>query len=187
MFSVASLVVLAIVIIFLSAAILLVVTYMISTLMSQPFVPTSKNDMMHIVQFSNLISGQTFLELGSGDGRFIQFVVKNIGVKGTGIESNPILVLLAKLRSLFTKTEYTIKLGDIKKFSYSNQNVIYLFLFPSLIEKIQDKFLKECSPGTMVISHGFVIPAIHKYLENTLPGTGFRTYIYRIPASPNTH
>jgi 16S rRNA A1518/A1519 N6-dimethyltransferase RsmA/KsgA/DIM1 with predicted DNA glycosylase/AP lyase activity len=141
---------------------------MISTLMGQPFVPTRSAEMAQILVNSNLKKGQKLLELGCGDGRFLNLAVQRMEVIGTGVELNPLLALFAKLRGFITRTKnYDIKVADIRKISYAEYDAIYLFLFPSLIEQIQDKFLQEGKKGSIVISHGFVVPAIHKYLDNT--------------------
>lgn len=182
MFTVSSILILIFIIVFLSAAILLVLTYMISTLMGQPFVPTSSKEMAQILVNSGLQKGQKLLELGCGDGRFLHTAVQKLGVVGTGVELNPLLAFFAMMRGLIGRTEnYHIKLADIRHISYADYDTIYLFLFPSLIEQVQDKFLKECKKGSLVISHGFVVPSIHKHLFNTLPGSGFKTYIYKLP------
>lgn len=182
MYTVTSILILLFIIVFLSSAILLVLTYMISTLMGQPFVPTNAKEMSQILVNSGLQKGQKLLELGCGDGRFLNTAVQKLGVIGTGVELNPLLAFFAKVRGWIGRTEnYHIKLADIRHMSYGDYDAIYLFLFPSLIEQVQDKFLKECKSGTLVISHGFVVPAIHKHLDNTLPGSGFKTYIYKLP------
>jgi SAM-dependent methyltransferase len=180
--TVSSLIMLMIIIVFLVGAILVVMTYLISTFMGQPFVPTTGEDIDQILGTAQLPSSSNLLELGCGDGRFVAYAVKNVGVEGTGIELNPLLAVIAIVRGkLMGLQKYKIKIKDIRKYSYKDYDAIYLFLFPSLIEEIQNKMLKECRKGALIISHGFVIPALHeKYLENTLTGKGFRTYFYRI-------
>ncbi len=180
--TVSSLIMLIIIIVFLVGAILVVMTYLISTFMGQPFVPTTNEDIDQILGAANLQSGSNLLELGCGDGRFLAYAVKKSSVEGTGIELNPLLAVIAIARGkIMGLQKYQVKIKNIKNYPYKDYDIIYLFLFPSLIEQIQNKMLKECRKGCLIISHGFVIPALHeKYLENTLTGKGFRTYFYRI-------
>ncbi len=181
--TVSSLIMLIIIIVFLVGAILVVMTYLISTFMGQPFVPTTTEDINHILENAKLEKGSSLLELGCGDGRFLALAVKKKGVVGTGIELNPLLAVIAMVRGkVMGLADYHIKVKNIRNYSYKDFDAIYLFLFPSLIEEIQNKMLKECRKGALIISHGFVIPALHeKHLENTVAGKGFRTFFYRIP------
>lgn len=180
--TVSSLILLIVIIIFLVGAIILVLTYLLSTFMGQPFVPTRSEDTAQILGIANMKKGDKLLELGCGDARFLAFAVENAEVDGTGVELNPLLVLFANIRGkLRGLKNFKVLLKDVRKVSYKDFDFVYIFLFPSLIEQVQDKLLKECKKGTVVISHGFVVPALHKYLENTLPGNGFKTFFYRIP------
>src|SRR3989338_8627805 len=68
-----------------------------SSIMGAPYVPTSKKHIDEILKKANLDKDQTFMELGSGDGRLVRRAVQVYGVKGIGIDINSLLVLLSRL------------------------------------------------------------------------------------------
>lgn len=153
----------------------------VSDLMGAPFVPTSQREIGEILAKARLKKGQVFLELGSGDGRVVRTAVKNYGVVGVGVEIHPMLVwysrLLARwqklkglrfLRQNFFKTE----LGEV--------DVIFLFLMPKTMRKLQDRMLYECKKGTVVISHGFEVPALEKLQFDRIDSTYYPTFYYKL-------
>jgi len=156
------------------------VTLLFSSAMGAPYVPTSKKRINEILKEAHLKKGQTFLELGSGDGRIVRNAVKQYGVTGIGIDINPTLTFIArlyakqeKLKNIIFKTE-SIFNTDLKK-----AHVIYLFLMPQLILKLIPS-LSQLSPNTMLISHGFKIEGWDKKLYKTVKTEPFSTFYYRI-------
>ena len=63
-----------------------------------PWAPTPRMDMERLLQLGNARPGLTFLELGSGDGRNL-LLAAELGLHAVGIETNPVLALLALLRA----------------------------------------------------------------------------------------
>jgi SAM-dependent methyltransferase len=152
-----------------------------SILKGAPYVPTSKGIIKDILKHAQLKKGLRFLELGAGTGRIVEEAVSKYGVNGTGVEINPLLFSGAKLRGWLSKLDTLVFIQkDVRDISYENYDRIYLYLFPALIEKIQDKFVSETKKGTIFISHGFRIPALKEKLFYTLEGHAFKTFYYKI-------
>ena len=63
-----------------------------------PWAPTPRLDMERLLQLGNARPGLTFLELGSGDGRNLLLAAER-GLHAVGVETNPVLALLALLRA----------------------------------------------------------------------------------------
>lgn len=159
--------------------------------MGAPFVPTFGRYVKEILQKANLKKGQVFLELGSGDGRVVREAVKRYGVKGIGVEIHPVLIwysrLLTKIVSLYTHPEGVKRLKDLTfrrenffKTDLSQAKVIFLFLLPKTIEKLKDKLLSKCQKGTLIISHGFKINGLERFLIDTTERKLFSTYYYKL-------
>lgn len=166
-----------IVLVFLASfGILFVFFLLIGEFQGAPFVPISSSDLKEIFSSLKLKKGVLIYDLGSGDGKVLRYVFKEYQLKGVGIEINPYLYFISKLLSPGVK----FKRGDLFHENLSGADVLFVYLFPKSIEKLKQKILKECSKGTVVISHGFSIKGWEKRLIRELPRQVFTTYIYRI-------
>jgi len=153
-----------------------------SAVKGAPYVPTSKKQLEKIFKKYTLKKGGQFVELGSGDGRLTRFAVKAFGVKGIGIEVNPLLVWWSKFLSLRDGTSAHTQFLRMNIFDYPLNKVdyLYLFLMPELIVKLLPKFKNELKKGTVIISHGFKLKGYEKKLFHTEPDTSFSTFYYKI-------
>lgn len=146
-----------------------------------PFVPTPSKIIKEILEKAKLKKGEKFLELGSGDGRVTRMAVQKYGVKGLGIEIHPMLILYSKLLSKIQKLEnIEFKRVNFFDLDYKKADAIFLFLLPKVLGKLKDKILRECKSKTLIISHGFKIEGLEKYLIDKIDRKTFPTYYYRI-------
>ncbi len=158
-----------------------VISLIYSWLKGAPYVSTQSKEIDEILKKAHLKEGQLFLELGCGDGRVTKNAVKKYKVYGIGIDINPLLIWYSKIMSY---------IQGIKNIEFLKKNVIdvdlgkadilYIYLFPQLVEKLQDKILHETKKNVIIISHGFKIRYLSKYLFNIRKGAAFITYYYRI-------
>jgi len=136
-----------------------------------PWVPTWKKDFERIVKLANLKPGETFIELGCGNGRVCRAVAARApspfegegGGRGVvsviGVELSIAQVVIAWLQSKFTGlTNIQIKLGNAFHYDLSSVDVVYMFLMPETYEKIRPKLEKELKPGARVITYVWPIP-----------------------------
>ncbi|MDH7476562.1 MAG: rRNA adenine N-6-methyltransferase family protein [Microgenomates group bacterium] len=152
-----------------------------SQLKGAMFVPSNKKEIKDILQIANLKKNDFFLDLGSGDGRVLITAAKYYNISGLGIEINPMLLLIS---NFFKKIHRLNKIKfirqDILKANISQADVIYMFLWPDLIDKIKDKIKKQAKKNLLVISHGFKIDGWSDYLFTVLKHHPFPTYFYRL-------
>lgn len=169
------------ILLFLFGAILYISSLFYSLVNGAPYVPTSSRLIRDILKRAKLPRGARFLELGCGDGRVVSMAVSEFGAIGKGVEINPMLIVLARLRSwLVGAGSLELLRADVRQTPLKGYSFIFLYLFPGLIESLQERFLTECSKGTVIISHGFKIPALQHKLTDTRPGKPFNTYYYTI-------
>jgi len=148
--------------------------------MGAPYVPTSKKNIHDILMKAGLKKGQSFLELGSGDGRIVREAVKKYGVTGTGIDINLLLIFLSRFLATHEHLKnIEFKRENIFKTDFSQAHVIYFFLMPELIKKIAVRFDKEVKKGTLIISHGFKIIGWENKLIDQIDTQPFSTFFYR--------
>lgn len=158
---------------------------LISQLKGAPFVSTKKELVRAILKKAYATGGlnkeKVFLELGSGDGRVVREAVKGYRVKGIGIELNPFLVIYSKIISKIQGLKnIEFKRENFFKSDLNSADIIFLFLMPETLERLKNKFLKECKKGTLIISHGFKIPGFEKYLVRKISRKIFPTHYYKI-------
>ena len=152
-----------------------------SALKGAPYVPTSKRQLDPILARVKVKKGALFVELGSGDGRFLRAVAKQYDVKALGVEINPLLVWWS---TYLAQREKIQNIKFVKKnvfhLDLSPASYVYMFLMPELIIKLTPKFEQELRKGTIIISHGFKIPTWEKRLTDTLVDKTFSTYYYTV-------
>ena len=56
--------------------------------------------------------------------------------------------------------------------------MIYVFLMPKFIEEISLQLNKALMNKTIIISHGFKVNNLQKYLKKVVADKSFPTYIY---------
>ncbi len=148
-----------------------------SSIKGSPYVATRKKRIEEILSMADLKKNKTFIELGSGDGRIVREAVNLYGVKGIGIDINPLLVFWAKLLG-HRNIEFRVE--NIFDTDLTRADYVYIFLMPKLIEELSKKMDKELKKGTIVISHGFPIKNWEKKLYKKIEKIPFPTYYYRI-------
>jgi len=159
---------------------LYMISLILSSVMGAPYVPTSQKDVKKILEEAQLKKNSTFLELGCGDGRIVRTAVQKYGVKGLGVDINPIVLTFARMWTYFQKLkEIKFIQKNILNISFREYDTIYIFLMPEFIRKIEPKMSSEIPQTSLVISHWFKIPGWDKYLRKTVSGKRFATYFYQ--------
>ncbi len=121
-------------------------------LQGAPFVPTPKSIIRKALKFANLKPGESLYDLGSGTGKVLVIGAKEFGAKVVGFEFSAFLFLISKLNFFFHRIKGNIYCQDFFKANLSNADVIFLFLTPRILAKLEEKFAKELKPGTRIVS-----------------------------------
>jgi hypothetical protein len=64
---------------------------------------------------------------------------------------------------------------DLKK-----TDVLYLFLMPQLLRKLDGRFRNELKKGTLIISHGFKLEGWAKRMVDEIKSEPFSTFFYKV-------
>lgn len=162
--------------------IVFVIISLLCTVLGAPFVPATHKDLAKILKEAKLKKGQLFYDLGSGDGRVVRMAVLRYGVLGVGVETHPLLVLYSQIMGLvLASRKIKFKWANVFNVNLSDADVIYVFLLPQALKKLERKFLKECKRGTMIISHGFALKGLDHLLVKQINNNQlFPTRFYRI-------
>ena len=110
-----------------------------------------------MLDVAKVTANDVVVDLGSGDGRTVIAAAKR-GAKAIGFEYNADLVelsrKLAKEAGVADKASFVQ--GDMYQAEFPDATVLALFLLPTNLEKLQDKFL-ALKPGTRLVLNTFRI------------------------------
>ncbi|MDD3896891.1 MAG: hypothetical protein PHU04_03560 [Candidatus Peribacteraceae bacterium] len=124
-----------------------------------PYVPTEARVVEAMVDSARLLPGQVVYDLGAGDGRtLIAALRKCSAIRAIAIESVYTVYLWGRLKTLLSGEKVQWKFGSFLKRNVSDADAIFLYLCPSLMAKLEQKFTAELRRGTRVVSHAFVFP-----------------------------
>lgn len=128
-----------------------------------PFVPTKIDQIRKILKLAGVKKGKKFYELGSGDGRVVLEAAK-LKADSCGIEQSWLRVLYSryKAKSLALRLRgVNVKFyhGNIFSKDYSDTDVVYIYLLPEGVKKLEEKLKQELKRGTTVITQTYHFPA----------------------------
>jgi len=149
------------------------VTYLVVPLFGAPLLPSKKRDLENILKEFDLPKDVKMVDLGSGIGTFIKFIHKQ-GYSSDGVDINPFLVLITKIRLKLSGINSNVYLNNVMKHDLSSYDVVYCYLLPGLLAKLANKFETELKPGSLIICNSFKIKDWEVYKQ-----TG-RIRIYKI-------
>lgn len=154
---------------------------MISDLFGVPFVPTRHKNVYNIFKKIKIKKKDVFYDLGCGDGRLVFYITKTYGIKAVGVELNPLLYAYQLIKKKLTKNKLTqFYHKDIFKINFEQATIVYLFLFPEIVDRLVPKLIKQCNKNTLIISHGFEAKALKNKEFLKLKDKPFATYFYRL-------
>lgn len=145
-----------------------------------PFVPTSDFKLQKLLDIIEWKSGDTFLDIWSGDGKIVQAVSEKFpDLKCTGIENSYFPYKLSLSKKEKSQGDYEILKKDFFKEDFSKYSIIYSYTISYLMEKIWKKIQAECKPGTLFYSNSFEIKNQKYYKKIAASETSF-IYIYKV-------
>jgi hypothetical protein len=119
-----------------------------------PYVPTLKADRELALKLLDLKKGQTFCEMGAGDGSLC-LLAAGQGLKVVGYEINPILAIIARARTWKYRKTCRIICGDMFSADFSEVDGVYVFLAGHIAKKFEEKFQQDARAGCKLVSQGF--------------------------------
>lgn len=125
-----------------------------------PFISVPKQDFERILSVMDLKSGQTICDLGCGKAHFLIFAVKKTNSRGVGYELSLWPYLWAKINTWLQRASVKIYFKNFFQADLSQAQVIFCYLFPEVMAKLEIKFQKELMAGSRVVAYGFGLPNI---------------------------
>lgn len=137
-----------------------------------------------MLMLGELKPGETLFDLGCGEeGNILFIAAEEFKARAIGIEIHPYLVkdIKDKICSPQYENKILIIEGDLFEQDMSSADLITLYLYPSMMEKLRTKLDNELKPGTRVVSLIFKIngwkPLKEKRVEYA--GIDIKIYLYK--------
>lgn len=127
------------------------------------YVPTDHPIVDEVLEMFDLKPGELLYDIGCGDARVLIAAAEEYGVKGIGIEINPIHVEIAKYSVKESGLEDQIEIieADVldESVDISAADAVYMYLDYIGIDELRPKLERQLRPDCRVISKGSsVIP-----------------------------
>jgi hypothetical protein len=123
-----------------------------------PYISSKKNSISQMIKLANVKESDSITDLGCGDMKVLIQLEKEKNITGTGYEISPIPYLLAKIKLILNRSKNTIYFKNFLKVDLQDTNVIFVYLTPPILKKLEKKIVNECSKGTKIISNSFSFP-----------------------------
>lgn len=143
-------------------------------LFGAPYLPTLDRQVETALDLVNLKPGEQLLELGCGDGKVLIAAAER-GIKTVGYEINPVLFIIAWLRTRRYRKLVVVKIGNFWSAHLPETQGIFVFLLPKYMAKLDKKIIQEYSgKNVKLVSFAFKIP--YKEVEQDRAGVFLYNY-----------
>ena len=134
-----------------------------------------------MLMLGELKPGETLFDLGCGEeGNILFIAAEEFKARAIGIEIHPYLVkdIKDKICSPQYENKILIIEGDLFEQDINSADLITLYLYPSMMEKLRTKLDKELKPGTRVVSLIFKIDGWKPLKEKSFEYAGINNKMY---------
>lgn len=149
-----------------------------------PWVPTWSKDLERIGRLAKLQPGETFYDLGCGNGKLVLYMATHFPVTAIGIELSWPLWCICVVRKWLSGARAQLahfRFGNLFRMNLSSADVIYVFGMPkSLQQRMLGKLRRDARPGTRVISYTFAIHGLEPVLVDKPNPKDIPIYLYRL-------
>ena len=131
-----------------------------------PFVRSNKKAVDAMIRLAKIKPGDTVYDLGSGDATLL-FRAAALGATAVGLEINPFLVLWTWIKKMLSKRpktgsnpedRITVHWKNFWNADLHDADVVFVYLLPWRMEKLESMLKTQCKPGTLIISNSFIFP-----------------------------
>jgi len=134
---------------------LLIFFLVLAFLTGAPYVPSTNPVALSMIELAQIKKGMTVYDLGSGDGKLLLLAAAR-GAHAVGIEINPYLVVLTKLRTLGKNV--SVQWGSFWSADLKRGDILFIYLIPWRMEKLARLLTSKAKPGAIVVSNSFIFP-----------------------------
>jgi predicted O-methyltransferase YrrM len=151
-----------------------------------PFVPTPPEVVAKMFELARADKDSVIYDIGCGDGRIIIYAARTFGAQGVGIDIDPERIKESKENAKKEGVEKLVKflLEDATKTDISAATIVTTYLLPESNEIMRPKFERELKPGTIIVTHNYIVPGwegkeINTATINDASGTEHTVFLYK--------
>lgn len=137
------------------AAVVWAVSALVSVVGGVQLVTTPRALFSLIAELAALEAGQTFVEVGSGLGLVSGYIANNTQARVIGIDLSPLWVVMSRI--MVQNKRATFRVGNVFTADLSETDVVYCYLLPPMLRRLEPSLARRLKPGTRVISYCFPI------------------------------
>lgn len=117
--------------------------------------PTDPVTMRRLLQLSEIQSGETLIDLGCGDGRFVVTAAREFDAEATGVEIDPFRVTYGRIWIWLARLSDRARIvrANMYTFDVSSADVVVLFLSATANFRLQKRLRNQLSEGARVVSY----------------------------------
>jgi ribosomal protein L11 methylase PrmA len=147
-----------------SAAMVAVFVYVFgSFIWGAGYQPTPKSSLEQIPKYIDL-RGKRFYDLGAGYGRVMKFALSNGADPVVGVEIDPVKVFW--LRRHVKAPGAVVMKENIFNMSFKDADVVFAFLWPGFMAKIEARVSAEMPKGSYFVSYDHTFPNLKPAIED---------------------
>ncbi len=156
----------------------IIIMYFYSIFYDVPFVPTPKPIIRQMLKLSKLKPNEFIYDLGSGDGRVLIMAARDFGAKCVGIELNLCRCALSNwnINRMGLADQIKVIRGSFFESDLSKADVVFMYLLPSINEKLKPKLMNDLKKGARVVTFSYAINGwkVDKFDDE------LKVYLYKI-------
>lgn|GEM_PF-1589352 len=154
------------------------ISNIIAILGGSPPIHTSRTTCKEILKKSGISDKDILVDLGSGSGNMVVVATKEFGCQATGYELSPYPFLMSVFKTALTKRA-RVHYASLHEAKLSKATVIYIYLLPKMLERLESKLKKETLKGTKIITRGFPLTGFKPTKVLTLGKEKTKVFYYR--------
>ncbi len=147
-----------------------------------PFMSSDQKGVDIVLPTMELAPGSTICDLGCGKAQILIHAYKKYGCQGIGYELSIWPYILARINVWLARADVKIYFANFFQADLGQVDVIYCYLFPKIMERLEGKLKRELKSGVRMVSYVFKLPSINPekiITTNTDKGDFGKFYVYR--------
>jgi 16S rRNA G966 N2-methylase RsmD len=143
--------------------------------------PTPRGILETMFDYAQPNENKKVYDLGSGFGRIVIEVASRFGATCTGVEVDPLKVWWSnrRIRSRELQARAKVVRANLMDADISSADIVFVFLWEGIMQKLKAKALKEMKPGSVIVSYYHKFNGWNPEREESHK----RVYMYRVPQS----
>lgn len=152
----------------------LLVAFALSVMFGPPYIPTLTRSLHTALDMLDLRPGQTVLDIGSGDGKVLIAAAER-GWNAVGIEINPFLVIISRLRTRRYRGRVRVVWGNYFTVQWPQADAVFGFIIQRHMRRLDQCIRLWHTKPVMLASFAFHIPGKSPVAEKD----GVHLYMYK--------